>query len=306
MSPPTWTLAASGLSWCAGSSRNPSAVPLPGVWALPAHCQRRQELCGVYSGEHDSRDCVRRLRESGEAANGSVPQLRCQASRLEPPLPCPARTPAPRSHGVKTPRDPTAPPQEEEEAPACHSVVPCGDMDVDAQAPVLPQDPAYLEMAAIGGLCSLLWPPAMTPGTQCSPHPSLVENGKQITGRHYTFKVNDLLALLGTYKFLVSQESVAVRSRISLQPAFSYVRQALRAGRGLACACPLRGRLPCRSSVTTMLTSDDFDGLANMISNELYSCAVRSKSQDQDTEVRNDHLGKWERLLQDKDDVRHS
>ncbi|KAG0713275.1 hypothetical protein GWK47_016556 [Chionoecetes opilio] len=105
-------------------------------------------------------------------------------------------------------------------------------MDVDAQAPVLPQDPAPFEMAAIGGVLQPAVAPRHDAGTQCSPHPSLVENGTQITGRHYTFKVNALLALLGTYEFLVSQERVAVRSRISHQPAFPYVRQALRAGRG--------------------------------------------------------------------------
>ncbi|KAG0727130.1 hypothetical protein GWK47_035258 [Chionoecetes opilio] len=127
-------------------------------------CQRRQELCGVCSGEHASRDCVRHLRERGERPVARCPN--CGARHHAWNRRCPARSG--RFLG-----------------------------------------PRYL----------------------ASPLPSLVENGTQMTGRHYTFKVNALLSLLGTYEFLVSQESVAVRSRISHQPAFSYVRQALRAGR---------------------------------------------------------------------------
>lgn len=59
------------------------------------------------------------------------------------------------------------------------------------------------------------------------------------------------------------------------------------------------------SDVNIDVTSDtDTDNLVSMLSSELYDCAVRSKIHDQIAEVRDNHLGKWERLLQDKDDAR--
>ncbi|KAG0715665.1 hypothetical protein GWK47_011448 [Chionoecetes opilio] len=104
-------------------------------------------------------------------------------------------------------------------------------MDVDAQPPVMTQVPAPLEMAAVGGGLQLAVAPRHDAATQCRSLTSLVECGTQMEGRPYTFEKRDLFLLLRSYEFLVSQESVAIQSRVSHQPAFSYVRQALREGR---------------------------------------------------------------------------
>ncbi|KAG0727327.1 hypothetical protein GWK47_004020 [Chionoecetes opilio] len=104
-------------------------------------------------------------------------------------------------------------------------------MDVDAQAPVMTQDPAPLDMAAIGGELQPAVAPRHDAATQCRPLTSLVESGTQMEGRLYTFGKRDLLLFFRSYEYLVSQETVAVRSHISHRPAFSYVRQALREGR---------------------------------------------------------------------------
>ncbi|KAG0711488.1 hypothetical protein GWK47_020512 [Chionoecetes opilio] len=53
----------------------------------------------------------------------------------------------------------------------------------------------------------------------------------QMEGQLYTRGKRDLFLLLRSYEFLVSQEAMAVQSRIPHQPAFSYVKQALREGR---------------------------------------------------------------------------
>ncbi|KAG0713195.1 hypothetical protein GWK47_016748 [Chionoecetes opilio] len=92
------------------------------------------------------------------------------------------------------------------------------------------QVPAPLEMAAIGGELQPAVAPRHDAATQCRPLTSLVESGTQVEGRLYTFEKRDLFLLPRIYEFLVSQESVAIQSRISHQPAFSYVRQALREG----------------------------------------------------------------------------
>ncbi|KAG0716553.1 hypothetical protein GWK47_009422 [Chionoecetes opilio] len=104
-------------------------------------------------------------------------------------------------------------------------------MDVDAQAPLMTQDPAPLAMAAIGGELQPAVAPRHDAATQCRPLTSLVESGTQMEGQLYTLGKRDLFLLLRSYEFLVSQEAVAVQSRIPHQPAFSYVRQALREGR---------------------------------------------------------------------------
>ncbi|KAG0716552.1 hypothetical protein GWK47_009421 [Chionoecetes opilio] len=52
-------------------------------------CQRRQELCGVCSGEYASRDCVRRLREDGERPVARCPN--CGARHHAWNTRCPAR-----------------------------------------------------------------------------------------------------------------------------------------------------------------------------------------------------------------------
>ncbi|KAG0723796.1 hypothetical protein GWK47_005406 [Chionoecetes opilio] len=104
-------------------------------------------------------------------------------------------------------------------------------MDVDAQAPVMTQVPAPLEMAAVGGELQLAVAPRHAAASQCRPLTSLVESGTQMEGQLYTYGETDLLVLLVSFEFLVSQETVAVRSRVSHEPALSYVRQALREGR---------------------------------------------------------------------------
>ncbi|KAG0724098.1 hypothetical protein GWK47_005264 [Chionoecetes opilio] len=104
-------------------------------------------------------------------------------------------------------------------------------MDVDAQAPVMTQVPAPLEMAAVGGELQPAVAPRHAAASQCRPLTSLVECGTQMEGRLYTYGEKALLLLLVSFEFLVSQETVAVRSRVSHQPALSYVRQALREGR---------------------------------------------------------------------------
>ncbi|KAG0717864.1 hypothetical protein GWK47_053593 [Chionoecetes opilio] len=104
-------------------------------------------------------------------------------------------------------------------------------MDVDAQAPVITQDLAPLVMAAIGGELRPAVAPRHDAATQCRPLTSLVESGTQMEGRLYTFGERDLLVLLRSYEYLVSKETVAIRSRVSHQPAFSDVRQALLEGR---------------------------------------------------------------------------
>ena len=53
-----------------------------------------------------------------------------------------------------------------------------------------------------------------------------------------------------------------------------------------------------------MKDDTDTDSLVNILSNELYNCAVRSKTCNRVAEVRDNDLGKWERLLQDRDDAR--
>ncbi|KAG0728176.1 hypothetical protein GWK47_033037 [Chionoecetes opilio] len=87
---------------------------------------------------------------------------------------------------------------------------PVGDMDVDAQVPVMTQDTAPLEMTVIGGELQPAVAPRHDAATQCRPLTSLVESGTQMTGRLYTFGERDLLLLLRSYEYLVSQEIVAV------------------------------------------------------------------------------------------------
>ncbi|KAG0717165.1 hypothetical protein GWK47_055026 [Chionoecetes opilio] len=141
-------------------------------------CQRRQELCGVCSGVHVSRDCVRRLREGGERPVARCPNCgarhhawnrRCPA-RLrqipgstvprqlqwkEAPLPLASTSvstqpPAPRIEDTAETRRPRR--RRRKKRPQRNRLLPhVGDMDVDAQAPVMTQDPAPLAMAAIGG-----------------------------------------------------------------------------------------------------------------------------------------------------------
>ncbi|KAG0719472.1 hypothetical protein GWK47_007271 [Chionoecetes opilio] len=86
-------------------------------------------------------------------------------------------------------------------------------------------------MAAIGGELQPALAPRHDPATQCRPLSSLVESGTQMEGRLYIFGERDLFLLLRSYEYLVGQETVAIRSRVSHQPAFSYVRQALRESR---------------------------------------------------------------------------
>ncbi|KAG0696403.1 hypothetical protein GWK47_026550 [Chionoecetes opilio] len=86
-------------------------------------------------------------------------------------------------------------------------------------------------MAAVGGELQLAVAPRHAAASQCRPLTSLVECGTQMEGRLYTYGEKALLLLLVSFEFLVSQETVAVRSRVSHQPALSYVRQALREGR---------------------------------------------------------------------------
>lgn len=50
-------------------------------------------------------------------------------------------------------------------------------------------------------------------------------------------------------------------------------------------------------------THADVNGLASALADELHRCAVVSKC-GQNTEHENDGLGRWERILQDKDDAR--
>ncbi|KAG0694168.1 hypothetical protein GWK47_027289 [Chionoecetes opilio] len=114
-------------------------------------------------------------------------------------------------------------------------------MDVDAQAPVITQDPAPLAMAAIGRELRPAVAPRHDAATQCRPFTSLVESGTQMEGRLYTYGERDLPVLLRSYECLVSQETVAIRSRVSHQPAFSYVRQALREDRSQGRAAPHGG-----------------------------------------------------------------
>ncbi len=49
---------------------------------------------------------------------------------------------------------------------------------------------------------------------------------------------------------------------------------------------------------------DDINVVADAIPNELYRCTERSKNSDRVVEYSMDNMGKWERLLQDKDDSR--
>ncbi|KAG0712918.1 hypothetical protein GWK47_017365 [Chionoecetes opilio] len=199
-------------------------LPLPGVWALPAPVSAAARA--VWCVQWGARFTELRPPPTGgwRAARGSVPQLRCQASRLESSLPCPAPadswvhgsspaaveggslastsvfTPAvPRNEDAAKTRRPRR--RRRRKRPQRSRLLsPVGDMDVDAQAPVMTQVPAPLEMAAIGGKLQLAVAPRHDAATQ-------------------------------SYEFLVSQESVAIQSRVSHQPAFSYVRQALREGR---------------------------------------------------------------------------
>ncbi|KAG0702922.1 hypothetical protein GWK47_024982 [Chionoecetes opilio] len=224
-------------------------------------CPRRQEVCGVCSGEHASRDCVRLLREGGERPVARCPN--CGAGHHAWNRRCPARLR--QIPGSTVPRQlqwkeaPLLPPRSTPQHPSTQSVPrnedaavtrrpcrrrrrkrprrnrllsPVGDVDEDARAPVMTRVPAPLAMAAVGGGLQPAVAPRHAAASQCRPLPSVVESGTQTEERLYTYGETDLLALLGSYEFLVSQEAVAARSRVSHQPALSYVRQALRDGHG--------------------------------------------------------------------------
>ncbi|KAG0698912.1 hypothetical protein GWK47_025930 [Chionoecetes opilio] len=130
-------------------------------------CQRRQELCGVYSGEHASRDCVHRLRDGGERPVARCPNCgarhhawnrRCPAQLRQIPgstvprqlqwkeapllLPRSApQLPAPRIEDAVETRRPRR--RRRKKRPQRNRPLsPLGDMDVNAQAPVIPQNPA--------------------------------------------------------------------------------------------------------------------------------------------------------------------
>ncbi|KAG0719019.1 hypothetical protein GWK47_051346 [Chionoecetes opilio] len=139
-------------------------------------CQRRQELCGVCSGEHASRACIRLLREGGERPvarchncdarhhawnrrcparlrlipGSTVPrQLQWKEAPLLPPRST-SQPPVPRNEDAAETRRPRR--RRRRKRPQRNRLLsPVGDMDVDAQAPVMTQVPAPLEMAAVGG-----------------------------------------------------------------------------------------------------------------------------------------------------------
>ncbi|KAG0714001.1 hypothetical protein GWK47_014957 [Chionoecetes opilio] len=126
-------------------------------------------------------------------------------------------------------------------------------MDVDAQGPRDNAGPGPLAMAAIGGELRPAEAPRNDAVTQCRPLTSLVESGTQMEGRLYTFGERDLLVCLGYMSNLVSQETVAICSRVSHQSAFFYVRQALREGRRPGVRLPRRDRLTCRSIIAAVV-----------------------------------------------------
>ncbi|KAG0723125.1 hypothetical protein GWK47_043228 [Chionoecetes opilio] len=207
-------------------------------------CPRRRELCGVCSGEHATRDCIRRLREGCERPVPRCPNcsaghhtwnLRCparlrripgsaaprQQTRRDEDPPCPPPpAPAPRNEDTATPETRRRPRRRRRTRPESDPPTPPQvDVEDDAPAPMATSDLPPLEPAACGG-----------ESQQCHAVTPRVDAGSQTEHKVYTLDKKGLWDLLLEYEHLLKQERELKLARVSHEPALGYMMRAVKSG----------------------------------------------------------------------------
>ena len=208
-------------------------------------CKRKKELCGICSGDHASRDCIRRLREGGERPAPCCPNCgaghhawnrRCPArlrripgrhprreeATRPPPPPTPAPAPPPPPPGVQPAaerrrrRRPRNRRRKKKTEPAPTLPLPAEEpeaMVVEASRP--PETAAARRQQP---------PVECKPPTQVAPQR---EASTQTAARTFTFKEADLVRFLVGFDNLLAQEGWARSERCSHEPALSCARRYL-------------------------------------------------------------------------------
>ena len=219
------------------------------------HCPRKKELCGVCSGDHASRDCIRRLREGGVVPSARCPNCgsghhawnrRCPARlrripgrrpRREvaerPPLPPPTTAPEPPPLPVGLPADRKrrrrTRKKRKNKAPCDSASAPPQEMDVETSAPP--------EMRTT----SAEPPPA--PETRPPPAVAPRRDVAAQTSKSYTFSEEVLKQLLEDFQQLTDQALAAREEFVSHEPALHVAMRFLRAGEPLPRDLPVQSTL---------------------------------------------------------------
>ena len=217
-------------------------------------CRREKELCGVCSGDHATRDCLRRLRAGGERPAARCPN--CGEGHHAWNRKCPARLQripgrgrAPREEATRPPPPPTPapvqpPPPSDQPAAGRRrrrrrrkrrtqgqrdSPPPTAAMEVETSQPPV-SSPAVEDLSVVEEE-----PPVQvaTRSEQCT----------QTESRTHTFTEADLVGLLINYEFLVEQAQAARAEKCPHEPALVLARRLLRVGR------PVPRTLPTQRSL---------------------------------------------------------
>ena len=200
-------------------------------------CKRKAELCGICSGDHASRDCIRRLREGGERPAPCCPNCgaghhawnrRCPARLRRIPGRRPQREEATRPPPPPTPAEPPPPPtgdqpvterrrrrrrgtrrRKKKTEPANPPPVPAEEMEVEASRP-----PEVVD--AVCQTDESCWPPP-----QVAPQSVAATQ----TSQCYAWREVDLAIFLVRFEHLLVQEEACVEQRIDHEPALHFARR---------------------------------------------------------------------------------